>query len=95
MKKRDLLNSLLGIALLCFTSLWTTTATAQGVIADESNDRWRSTLYLYLWATSLDGTLLFAVMKLWWMRTSVIWPTIWQGHSLLVSNPVKVNGVIS
>jgi hypothetical protein len=39
-------------------SLWWQPAMAQGVVeGDESGDSWNSTLFLYLWATSLDGTV--------------------------------------
>ena len=31
-------------------------ASAQGVVGEKSGDRWRSSLFLYLWAINLDGT---------------------------------------
>ena len=56
MKKRYLQYPMLALVLLITGGLWTNIASAQGVIVDEANDRWHSTLFLYLWATSLNGT---------------------------------------
>ncbi len=36
--------------------LWWQTAVAQGVVSEGSEDRWRSTLFAYLWTTGMDGT---------------------------------------
>lgn len=57
MKTRNFRYSLIGIVLLSFSGFWANTASAQGVIdSDESSSRWRSTLFLYLWAAGLKGT---------------------------------------
>ena len=56
MKARIIRYSVVSIALLAMSGLWAGTASAQGVIEESSGDRWRSSLFLYLWATSLDGT---------------------------------------
>ena len=57
MKIKSLRYSLIGLMLLSFGSLWANTASAQGVVeSDESSDRWRSSLFLYIWGTGLKGT---------------------------------------
>lgn len=57
MRKRTIRFSLLALTLLGMNTLWTSTASAQGVLAEETGDGWRSSLFLYLWATGLDGTV--------------------------------------
>jgi len=51
-------NRLLSLtALLVSTFLWVQTASAQGDLNYENNpDQWRSSLFGYLWALSMDGT---------------------------------------
>ena len=56
MKTRYFQYPIIALMLLVTGGLWTNIASAQGVIVDDANDRWRSSLFLYLWATSLDGT---------------------------------------
>ena len=56
MKKRCFRCSVTALALIAMSSLWTSVASAQGVIGEEATDRWRSSIFLYLWGTSLNGT---------------------------------------
>jgi hypothetical protein len=54
MKRKNLLSI---VALLVSMGLGIQTASAQGVLQDEEEpDQWRSTLFVYLWAISMDGT---------------------------------------
>ena len=57
MKQSTLRYSALAIIFLALGGLWASTASAQGVAGEGSGDRWRSSLYFYLWATSLDGKI--------------------------------------
>lgn len=53
-------NSVVAFFLLATSTLWTHTTYGQGVIEQGPSDRWRSSLFLYLWATSLNGTAAIA-----------------------------------
>ena len=56
MKKRYFQHQIIALALIATGSLWTNIASAQGVVGEEATDKWRSTILLYLWGTSLNGT---------------------------------------
>ena len=57
MKSEKITNrSFLGAILLLTSLLWAGGASAQSVYADGTSDRWRSTIFLYLWGQSLNGT---------------------------------------
>ena len=56
MHKRYFQYPIIALALIATGSLWTSIASAQDVIGEGPTDRWRSTIYLYLWGTSLNGT---------------------------------------
>ncbi len=49
-------SSLKFVAALLLSALWWQSAAAQGVLKeDQGENAWRSTLFLYLWASSIDG----------------------------------------
>lgn len=53
----NLKRGLSGLTIILLASFWAPTASAQGILIDEEEpDRWRSSLYLYVWALSMDGT---------------------------------------
>jgi len=60
MKDSAFKKSILAAVLLALSGIWVATAHGQGVIDDGSDGGWRSSLLLYLWAQSLDGTAAIA-----------------------------------
>lgn len=50
---KRLLSGLGWVAAGC---LWWQAAVAQGVVAEAGDDRWRSSLFVYLWGVDMDGT---------------------------------------
>ncbi|MFC1665016.1 outer membrane beta-barrel protein [Pseudomonadota bacterium] len=57
MKKRHSQYALIATVLFAVSGFWSNTVSAQGVITDETGDKWQSSLVLYLWATGLEGTM--------------------------------------
>jgi len=46
-----------GLPILLVVCFWTPTASAQSTLIDEEEpDRWRSTLFVYLWGLGMDGS---------------------------------------
>ena len=60
MRRKGPCVSIVRIALLSIISLSASSAFAQGVIGEAPSDRWSSSLFLYVWGASLDGTAVVA-----------------------------------
>ena len=56
MKQKYSRYSLIAVVLVALSSSWSNIVSAQGVITDETSNKWQSSLVFYLWATSLKGT---------------------------------------
>jgi predicted porin len=54
---KKILTSVQALAFVVVAVLWLQPAAAQGLLGDEASaDKWQSTLFLYLWGMSMDGT---------------------------------------
>lgn len=56
MRTRGVHTSVIRIALFCVISLSANTAFGQGVVGEVPSDRWRSSVFFYIWGANLDGT---------------------------------------